>query len=400
MNDPQLSTLSRRCCFASAIALFLVFSSIGAPLASAQGGQADLGEILWPAETDREFKDLADLGASVFDDVVDPMKVGLAPIKSIDLERTSDVSSRILVAEQGRPNFSLELTHEPWDGKKHASLGIEPSDLHPIVELHNMDPNPSSGSVLTLTGSPGSFDVNGSTPDAKIQALADDLGLPLEEVNVGVESTGFPSLLGGQRICYEEAQGVCKASASFNLDCPSCTLVGFSGPSGDSPIDRWFVGGGLAVFDDRDRLVAVTVSYAFDVNESAILDPAAARGEAVQALRNRGYEVGNTPDARNVTPSGILAPDRVEVREIRYGWTFDVTEVQGDYGQGSASGSFDEYARVTQNAVTGAVLSMNVHPTDLTDPADPSPLEIVAPSWFATLLAMGAALFLGGQRRT
>jgi len=70
---------------ATTIALLLTVSSLAAPFAAAQGGEERLGEVLWPPEDARAFSDLAELGASAFDNGTQPAKLGLGPVQSLEL---------------------------------------------------------------------------------------------------------------------------------------------------------------------------------------------------------------------------------------------------------------------------------------------------------------------------
>jgi hypothetical protein len=382
--------------YAAVIALLLVAMSLGAPTSLAQEDEGRLGEVLWPAEEHRDFQNLSDLGASIFNNTTEPMRLGLTPMQSLQAERENATTSRLVATEEGGRNVSFVQHHEPWDGGNHTSLKVDPSQLLPMVGIR-MAADPYAVSVLTLTGPPGSFDLDGRTIEDKTEAFADTIGFPVEETSLDLKPGHFPSFF-GLRGCYEEAEGKCQVSADFSIDCPSCTLAKFDAPR-ESGLDR--AGVGLALFDEEDRMIAVTVQYGFDVDESAVLEPATARDQAADALQDRGYEVNPPlPDAEDVTVFGVLSPTRVDVQEMHYQWRFGVSEDSGSGSYGNGTSDVDNSAEVTQNAATGEVISVNVHPTDVEEPAGDGFLgELVPVPGLAALLALVAAGLLRRQRR-
>lgn len=385
--------------FAAAIVLLLLAAPLAAQHATGQSGSGDLGEILWPSEGNRQFSALTDGGASLFDQEADPIRLGLGPLETVTLERESNSSTRLVVDERGRSAVSLVQPHAPTNVDGHTTLRVGPSDLQPTVE-GQLDPGRTSAYVLTLTGPPASFDLEGATAEEKVNALAEDIDFPLEETDNGTPPAAFPRLFGGQQGCFDSTEGECNTSAAFALRCSSCSLVTFHGPSGDSSLDR--DGFGMALFDDEDRLLAATFTFAFDVDESAVQEPSSAREQAADQLQDRGYEVDSMPDAEEVHVSTVLADHRVAVEEIRYGWHFAVSD-GGSEVDGEPVPPGGGVAEVEQNAETGDIISLKIDAADIAEePAEKSAQEpsnenvTLVPS--IAIMALLAATFIARTR--
>jgi hypothetical protein len=372
MKD-EASNSRRHRRIATTIALLLTVSSLAAPFAAAQGGEERLGEVLWPPEDARAFSDLAELGASAFDNGTQPAKLGLGPVQSLELNAESSSSTEIVVKEEGGERISLVQPHDSTDVDGHVTLPVRPSDLRPVVEVR-LETQPTASYVLTLTGPPGSVALDGTTLEEKVESFAEHVGLPLEGTTVGIETTSFPHLFGGERGCFEKTNGTCQSSAAFAIECDSCTLALLHGPSGDSDVDSSLSGVGLALFDDSDRLVAVTVSYAFDVDESEVLDRSTARDEAADRLRDRGYQVDGKPSVDDVVVRTVLADREVAVEEVRYGWRFAVSEnssaSEGGNGSAEPVPPGGGIAEIQQDAATGDLASLKIDPADVSEDTD------------------------------
>lgn len=386
MDDNTVPQRCRRS--ATLIALLLVVSSLGVSAASAQENPGDLGEVLWPKEEHRGFEDLAGLGASLFNDTTEPLTVGLTPVESLQAERIDATTSRLTAHEEGGRNVSFVQRHSSWDGASTTGLTVRPSQFLPMVGIQ-METNPYARDVFTLTGPPGSIELNGTTAEEKAKAFAEGIGFPVQGTNTDLDPRGFPGLFSRQKGCYETSNGACTVSASFEPNCPSCTLVGLSGPSGNSSRDRWLAGNGWALFDDQDRLIAATVTYAFDLNESAVLDLPEARDQAADGLRDRGYELLVVPDPEDVRVMGVLAPGRVDVREVHYRW--DRFGVPPD-----SSSPVRRAAYVVQNAATGEVLSVDFQPATIAEPPRP---RFPIPTAGLGLVLIGLGIVAAARRR-
>lgn len=369
--------------FSTVTVLLLVASSLGSVPASSQGNPGEVGEVLWPTEAHRNHQDLADLGASFFNDTADPLTIGLAPVESLEAEQINATTTRLTAHESGGQNLSFVQHHDPWDGDGHTVLAVRPARLLTMVGIR-METDRYARSVLTLTGPPGSFDLNGGTVGEKVQAFAQRLDFPADEnVTLDHNPSGFPGLF--DRACYDKANGNCTVSASFEIACPSCTFATFGPPSGNSSQDSALAGIGLALFDDQDRMIAATVQYIFDVDESAVLDLETARDRAADDLRDRGYDIVGAPDPEDIrSVMGVLAPTRVDVQEIHYKWHFGVYESGSDVS--AAKG-----ADVVQNAVTGKVVSVSLSPGDVREPPTGWGFPIPAAETVLVLAALGIA---------
>lgn len=374
------------------IPLVVVAILIVAGTVTAESSSQDLGEIEWPPEEHQRFQDLADLGASVFANGTEPTRIGTHPVESVHLEAVNDTSTRLVIQEKDRSPRSLLQHHEPVRQEGHRNLQIRPSDLEPTVQTPFAG---SSGYVLTLIGPPGTFDLGGADTHQKVQDLAAQLGFPLGEVNPNVQSGNFPALY-GQNTCYGAPGDRCSETGTFLIDCPGCQLAGFNGPAGDSALeDRFLIGGGLVLFDKRGRMLAATVDYRFDLNESAVLDDTTARDAAANGLRDRGYEIVSTPDLEQIRVVAQLTPGRVEVQEVRYTWPFGVVREEN----GTA---FDGLATVEQNAATGEIVDIQRTPADASSPPvdGGDGLGEISLGAMAGLVSIGLAALLARRRRS
>lgn len=348
----------RRLTVGLTVLMFTVSGLTGIARSSSQ----DLGDVVWPPAEHQRFEDLADLGSGFFDNGTDSIRVGVRPMESFRLDRINATTSRVRLAEDDGTEHTWIQHHEPDHRNSSTVLRIRPEDLQPAVTTH-LDPTRISLQVLTLTGPPGSFDIAGNTTEDQVQTLGRRLGFPVDEMELNVTTTSFPRLYDGESACFKTEEGNCTASAGFTVDCRSCPLVFFNGPEGNSNLDSRFRGSGLVLFDDQARMVAATVSYVFDLNESAVLDPVQARDMVVQHLQDRGYDVGHVPKADHpeLVVRTYLAPDRVAVREVHYEWNaFTVrTDTSKDW---NGTGMPDRVFEVDQDAVSGEILSMDAMP--------------------------------------
>lgn len=361
---------------------------------TAQGGSQDRGEVVWPGEGQRSSQELASLGESLFVNGVEPTVIGERPIESFRLERVNDSATRILVGERDGENHSFVQPHEPNPADRHTSLEIRPGDLRPTVEVR---PNASVGphDVLRVQGAPGSFGLEGDTVAEKIEAFADRLDFPLQERRTNVTKVSFPGLYGGNRVCLDGSESDCSVTADFHIDCPSCQMGSFDAPELSSKLERGLKGSGLFLFDGEGRMVAATVSYHLDLNESALMDLEAARDEGRKAVDELGHEVFYSPRLDDVTVKVLLEEQRVQVREVHYVWQWGVYVDSGEDEYRD-----DENAIVTQNAATGEVLSVRLEDPDITE-SDQGLLEraVPAPGAMAALLAAVGGAALARRRR-
>lgn len=142
-------------------------------------------------------------------------------------------------------------------------------------------------------------------------------------------------------------------------------------------------------------MVAATVSYHLDLNESALMDPKVARDAARKAVDDLGHDVFYSPNVNDVTAKVLLKEQRVQVREVQYIWRWGVyVDSDGDKYRD------DENAIVTQDAVSGEVLSVRTRDPDVSESGQgllertlPAPGAIVA-----LLTAVGGAGLARGQR--
>jgi hypothetical protein len=138
-------------------------------------------------------------------------------------------------------------------------------------------------------------------------------------------------------------------------------------------------------------MIAASVAYHLDLNESALKDPESALDQALQAVRDDGHVVEDRPEPGNVTPKVVLAEHRLEVREVHYLWSIPV-----DLDPHSEQYRSIGIASLRQDAVTGDTLSIQVSDPDIYDPDDEGPVERLVPG--ASALAV-AALALGALAR-
>lgn len=362
---------------------------------TAQGGSQDLGEIVWPGEGQRSSQELASLGESLFLNGTEPTVIGEQPITSLQAERINDSATRILIGEQGGESHSFVQPHEPTPADQHTSLEIRPGDLRPTVEVR---PNASvrANDVLRVQGPPGSFGLEGDSVEGKIETLADRLDFPLQERRTNVTKISFPGLYGGNRVCLNGAGSDCSVTAALRIDCSSCQMGTFDAPEVSSKLERGFRGTGLFLFDGENRMIAAAVSYHLDLNESALMEPGSARDLAAEEVRDRDHEIRTQPEPDTVSVRGDLASHDVAIRDVRFVWEFVVyTDPPSAKHRESAT------TYVTQDAVTGEVLSVNVY----REKADPAPglVERVVPgagSLAALVATSGVAHVLRRRRRS
>lgn len=305
---------------AATLCLLAVASPAGADTPS-----DDLGTIQWPAEEHRDFAVLADLGASVYANGTEPTKLGLNQFEGMRLERVNASATRIIVEEAEGRTTSILQPHRPREAGGREDVDVRPAQLRPVVETH-LDEERHSIYVLKMWGPPGSFDLGNGSAEERTRALANRLGFPIEGVTEGDSGASFPYLYGGHhRGCYEASGGDCVSDADIRIDCDACREFSWGGPQKpSSALDSRFQGLGFALFDEQDRLVATSVSYVFDLNESAILDPSMARSEAADDLRDRGHGLDEEAPDWEARLGTRLAPDAVEVERVEYTWGFHV----------------------------------------------------------------------------
>lgn len=339
---------------------------IVASAVTAQGSSQDLGEMEWPPEEHQRFGDLADLVASVFANDTDPVRLGLTPIEQYRLESVNDTATRIIFQTQDGQEQSVLQRHENHKRSEGPhTFQVPPSDLVPTVQTQ-LDQDRNETSPLALTGPPGAFDLSGDSVQEKLENFTDALGFPRETISTNITTVAISSLYDRQSACLEEGSAEsCNGPVRFRLDCPSCQLAGFNGPD-QSGLDHRFGGGGFAVFDDQGRLLMVKVSYVFDLNESAVLAPEEARSQAAEPFQNRGYELefeNENLTAEDVKVVARLAPDRVEVTDVYYDWSFPNLPENASYPNASIE--------VRQDAVTGEIVQQDWFPGDAVEPVDP-----------------------------
>jgi hypothetical protein len=354
------------------VALLLVLAApFAAAQTAAQGNTEGVGDILWPSEDHRRFTALADLGTSLLEDGIDPVRLGIAPLESLHFEQKNASTTKVIVEEKGRSAVSFVQPHSPTDIDGHTTLRVSPSDLPATVE-GQLDPSRTSNYVLTVTGPAGSFALDGDSAEEKVASLAETIGFPLEEMNRDLPPQSFPRLYSGERGCYDSTEGGCNVSATLSVHCSSCSVLMFTGPSGDSDFDQGGVG--LALFDDEERLLAATVSFAFDLDESAVTEPEIARDEAADRLRDRGYQVDGKPSVDDVMVRTVLADREVAVEEVRYGWRFAVSEnssaSEGGNGSAEPVPPGGRIAEIQQDAATGDLASLKIDPADVSEDTD------------------------------
>lgn len=346
-------------------AVVILLLASAAPVAG-QSSPRDLGEMEWPPEEHQRFVDLAELGASVFANDTDPVRVGLTPLEAFRLESVNDTATRITFQMQGGEEQTLLQRHENHKRTEgHRTFQVPPSDLVPTVQTH-LDQDRTSIYPLTLTGPPGTFDLAGDSAREKLEDLTDALGFPRDHINTNLTTVNPSSLYDRQSACLDAgASGSCNGSVGFRLDCPSCQVASFGGAA-KSGLDRRFGGVAFAIFDDQSQLLKVSVSYVFDLDESAVLGPEEARNQAAEPFQNRGYELkfeNENLTAEDVKVVARLAPDRVEVTDVYYDWSFPNLPENASYPNASIL--------VEQDAVTGDVLHHRWSPGSVSEPVDP-----------------------------
>lgn len=403
-----------------AATLFLLTS---ASPAVADTPSDDLGRILWPPEEHRDFAALADLGASVYANDTTPVQVGVQPVESFGLDPLNDTATRVSVGHAGGPNVSFAQGHEARTSAEdsHVSLRVPPARLQQVVEIRaRMGSYPQH--LLFVAGPPGALqgtaDGNGTSGDRAetMRDLARGLGFP-EDVSVnphvGVRDAALEVLFLGRSGCLTTGDdGVCEQEATFRIECPNCSVGAFWVPGLDDEFEAAFPdgpdvetrlnGGGLVLFDRQGQVIATRISHAFDLNESAVLDPSVARSQAADDLRDRGHGLDEEAPDREGRLGTKLAPDAVEVERVEYTWRFHV--VRGNTSDPNWTVEGDEaVAEVVQDAWTGRVLSVSYVQVDGSDgPGDADDErpwgKVPAPGAFALLSLAGAAVLVGRSR--
>lgn len=365
------SHLILRSCLLTAALLVITLSPASV---AAQPPVDDFGELLWPPDDFRRFEDLPDLARRLFNDSSGPTVVGIRPLEAVDLNPMNETTTRITLREVGSTNRTIIQRHEPVDAENPSDIvvGVDASDLPSLVEVRPATGNRSTR-VLQVTGPPGSLSLSdgearGSEIGTKdqLRTLANRLGFP-SEISVAAgpsDGGGLPWLYHGKRGCYSESvEGHCSTRARFRLDCGNCTLASFVVPapreefrnafSTDPAVHTNLGAGARAVFDGQGRMVAARVSYSFDLNESAIMGPAKAQEEAIDALAGRGYNVTrHLDDGFLETP---IAKNRTVVQGVQYAWRFMVREGSSTDQNTSTNPSL---ATVRQDARSGDILSV------------------------------------------
>lgn len=364
----------------AAVGLFVLIAAG----ASAQG--PDLGELSWPAEDHRSRVELADLGERFFASGTDLTTIGERPIQSIQIDRIDETTTRIEIAEDGGASHLIEQDHKPNAAEGHTTFKVSPSDLRPTVHVRPEE-TVRERDILRLMGPPGTLELEGTTTRDKVDAFADELGFPVDRVSTDASDvSSFPQLYQG-RTCLERSDGECQATAAFRIDCPSCQLASFLGTEGDSELDRR--GSGQILFNDQGKAIAATVSYALDLNESALLDLEEAVDRADQDLRQRGHEVKKRPAPETVTVRVDLDRNRLEIQQVRYLWSFTVAY---------ENRTINDEAIVDQNAATGELLSVELIPLAEEEPRpdrDETPGFVLG----GLAAALTVALAVGRSRR-
>jgi hypothetical protein len=347
-----------------------------------QSNSSELGEMAWPGEDARSLSEFVEVGESVFANDTQATTVATRPVASLELEPMDETRSEIVITEEDGEETRWVQEHSPAELDGHTTLNVEPDDLNPTVALHPIDGDERSRYVLYLTGPPGSFGVDGPSAQETLENLATRLGFPATEVSPSEEGTvdRFPNFYGWSRFCYEASEEGCQATAALSLDCSTCRMASIEA----APDETAFPGLGLVVLDEEDRMLAASVSYVFDPAEDARIDPAVGVDRAEEELRDRGYQVVSPPNPDSVDVVPILAEDRVEVVELRYEWSFGVSEEEADRDNPT------EIATVAQDATTGEVLSVEVEPAEAVSPTQGLDVPGLAPGILAVVLAFVA----------
>jgi hypothetical protein len=362
--------------------------------ASSSQGSSSLGEITWPESSNDTLSALASSGESLFDEETEIRTLGDRPIQSFEIERVNETATRISVQERGQEAQSFVQRHEPFAGEANGTLQVPPDMLQPTVEPRP-DLREGSRDVLRAYGPPGSFALTDGSIAEKTEDLAEKIGFPVERRHVDVDSVAFPGLYSGQRACLEAEGGHCEISVDFSIDCEDCEVAAFLASASGDDLDRHLQGRGLALFDGSGELIAVTVSYNADLDESALMERANARDKAASEIVERGHRVQDRPAPEEAAVSLALSGGSVDIQQVRYQWTFGV------YTNGSAEQDSDvRNAVVTQDAAQGTIISVSLRNQEAAGGGGGDEVisrETPVPSVFASLIVLGGLSYL--QRR-
>lgn len=415
------------------IGLLLAVSLQG--LVSGQG-QGALADLVWPAGNYSHPSDRPALADRVLESGANESLVfGTRSIERFEIERLEENRSRVTFRQAGQGNVSIVEHHEPHavggSDDDNSTLWIRPEQLRRSrIEVSKGIRVIAPATKIALNDG----NVSGRSRTARLVNRAARLGDA-----IGLPPHGFPSdpglhtewrIAGGaadphdpgqqplttplylaHEACVDAERADCGDRLGLGLVCRNCTKVrGWVRPDPGGELTEVSGGQievgsatGLAVlfFDSQDHLVYAGISPAYDLNESAVMDPVDARDLVIDDIHQRGYRLGGIGFDEEANASYLdqalfsfeLAEGRVEPVGARFVWQdFDVLDPPEE-------GSDDPYgddllARYVQDARTGEIIEAEFRPGSVTaGPDNPLP----APG-LGLVLAAGAAAALAWRR--
>lgn len=409
MNDPTWPRTATAAIATILVVTVIIVGGAAAAQPSNASGSADLGDIIWPPAGHRG-RAVVDLGQQVLDNttrIVAPEDGGEMQITRVDAN-----TSNVTVPAWGSPNktITFQQQHRPVQTNPvpgSASTRGRPAQVDLVVrpgQLRRTIQASISDGTLSVFGPPGSLASN-------LTVLLDKLGFPAEDgfeyatdiVNQekGIETRDY--MVGDStRPCIERSAGNCTTTATLWLECENCTRTTYLvHPTPAEELEA--ASGGKLDVTDQSNFVSVTrtnrgrqvfkaaATLSFDLNTSRVVSPLEARDRVLQLLEDRGYRTNESkyPDVgrgRNSMSFQVnRSKERVGLNGARYIWGIIVDNTT------SEATFTEESAQVTQNAVTGEVLSMTFEPTGTVAPPRRGGFPVPGWSPLAVVVAVGLA---------
>lgn len=351
-------------------------------------GSSPLGETIWPPADHQSVRSLPDLVRPLYRNASTPV-LGVNPIDFFKIDMVNTTASEVRIRERGGVDHTFDQAHQPVNASGGVTIHVNPGQLRPMIEVRPF-PERFAQQVLHLYGPPGTFNLTGNSTRDKITEIRERLRFPEPvdyRLDPGVESA-LPLLYHGEESCLDRANGECTAEGYFQIQCPDCTQVSFAVSGldqefreafGTSPRMGTSLGGGaIVLLDPGGHVISITLGYAYDLNESAVLSPTDARNQVFHQLPQRGYETGNISHVDTGRLSLVTPSDRIDPSGARYHW--DVAAL-------NASGR-EVALDVVQDAESGQILEIDARPAAIpSGPDNPLP----APGLAALLAAVAVA---------